>query len=107
MGQWKHRVSQVNETTKMAVCAGCGPVKVRWKGGRWVCTTPKWLADGTKVDVQLGPACQVCGNTNELVRDHDHETRTFRGTLCRSCNLGLGYFQDSPHRLQAALAYLG
>jgi hypothetical protein len=53
--------------------------------------------------------CFICKDPyalKELVIDHNHETGDFRGWLCASCNVGLGYFQDSPYRLTLAIAYL-
>lgn len=38
--------------------------------------------------------------------DHDHVTAKLRGFLCRTCNLGLGHFQDSLELLMSALRYL-
>jgi hypothetical protein len=38
--------------------------------------------------------------------DHDHELKTFRGWLCRKCNLGCGNFKDNPELLEKAAKYL-
>ncbi len=54
--------------------------------------------------------CAICGRQcstgKALALDHDHETGAFRGLLCASCNRALGYLQDSPGVVRAALAYL-
>src|SRR5208282_1013607 len=41
-----------------------------------------------------------------LVIDHDHATGKLRGLLCRTCNLLLGYLQDSPAMAGYAVSYL-
>ena len=38
--------------------------------------------------------------------DHCHKTERVRGLLCHQCNMALGMFKDSTHRLQNALSYL-
>lgn len=38
--------------------------------------------------------------------DHDHNTGSFRGLLCNSCNVALGHFKDSVENLQRAIIYL-
>ena len=40
------------------------------------------------------------------VLDHNHETETFRGWLCHSCNRALGVFNDDVPRLKRAIKYI-
>jgi len=58
------------------------------------------------VIVDRKPYCQICGSDENLCDDHCHETGFYRGTLCRTHNLGLGQFQDDCHTLRAAIKYL-
>lgn len=48
----------------------------------------------------------TCKKTNRLYVDHCHDTGAIRGLLCMKCNTGLGYFDDNPDKLQAAITYL-
>jgi hypothetical protein len=66
--------------------------------------------------------CPICEQTEEQlneninptlrkkgrpwVMDHNHELKTFRGWLCRKCNLGCGNFKDNPELLEKAAKYL-
>lgn len=51
--------------------------------------------------------CGICGTTDgRLHVDHCHTTGQVRGLLCRTCNIGLGHFKDSPELLGLAAAYL-
>jgi hypothetical protein len=57
--------------------------------------------------------CAICTNAfteykegNPPCIDHCHELNIFRGLLCRSCNLMLGYAKDNISILQAAIKYL-
>lgn len=53
--------------------------------------------------------CELCGNApgrTSLHLDHDHEKKTFRGWLCKFCNVGLGCFKDNPALLRKAAEYL-
>lgn len=50
--------------------------------------------------------CLICCKAQKLGVDHDHRTGEIRGLLCRSCNQGIGIFEDSPTLLFNAIAYL-
>jgi hypothetical protein len=65
--------------------------------------------------IQQENTCAICKNFCEvLVVDHDHSccpgpkscSKCIRGLLCRTCNLGLGYFKDNNKYLENALKYL-
>jgi hypothetical protein len=56
------------------------------------------LSDKTK--------CEACGEKENLVVDHCHERKIFRGVLCHRCNITLGYSLDSAERLLALANYL-
>ena len=49
--------------------------------------------------------CVICGREGTCM-DHCHNTGKFRGFICRKCNLGLGYFDDSPGKMVCAAEYL-
>lgn len=48
--------------------------------------------------------CAICGSTEKLNLDHDHETGEVRGILCWDCNVSLGKFTEKE--LENALEYL-
>lgn len=51
--------------------------------------------------------CSCCGKTSsDIVLDHCHTDHTFRGWLCRHCNAGIGFLNDSTEGLEKALMYL-
>lgn len=51
--------------------------------------------------------CAICGDRPEVLNvDHCHSTGRVRGLLCTPCNLGIGYFRDSPSALGRAVDYL-
>jgi hypothetical protein len=55
------------------------------------------------------PTCECCGTKSDkevLNLDHCHDGETFRGWLCRSCNIGIGALGDNIEGLEKAMAYL-
>jgi hypothetical protein len=56
--------------------------------------------------------CELCGLSFEKVDslnihlDHCKETETFRGWLCKNCNIGLGMLGDDLEGIHRALVYL-
>jgi hypothetical protein len=86
--------------------------KVRASGRKF---DRKNLPEPTR-DYPKDDLCECCGFTetrtnNEglpivLSLDHCHEKMEFRGWVCHSCNLMLGYAQDSEDRLLAGISYL-
>jgi hypothetical protein len=69
-----------------------------------------------------GGTCAICGrgsrgmawcvdHDHELAARHGHESTRgcimcFRGILCRTCNVALGNFMDSPALMRRAAAYV-
>jgi hypothetical protein len=65
---------------------------------------------------QQDGVCAICGQPENcrgrggavmpLTVDHNHETNSVRGLLCRACNVALGLMNDSATTLRAAADYL-
>ncbi len=66
--------------------------------------------DGHVCPICLGTKDQVNGLGNKKngswVIDHCHESETFRGWLCHTCNRALGGFKDNVDILDRAITYL-
>lgn len=70
---------------------------------------PKGIANSEKQRAYVARGsgvCVICGSTEKLTIDHDHNTGMVRGALCTNCNLGLGHFKDDPELLEFAALYL-
>lgn len=51
--------------------------------------------------------CSICHKRIDHPHiDHNHITGKVRGILCRTCNLGLGYFFDNQYYLSSATEYI-
>lgn len=51
--------------------------------------------------------CAICDNVlSKPHLDHDHKSGKVRGLLCKPCNQGLGFLQDSVEVLNKAIQYL-
>jgi len=50
--------------------------------------------------------CAVCRRKAQLCVDHCHDSKKFRGLLCRKCNVGLGMFHEDWKLLIHAANYL-
>jgi hypothetical protein len=56
-----------------------------------------------------GGICAICKRKPgkaPLCVDHCHICHVVRGLLCHKCNCGIGYLEDDPRLLRAALVYL-
>ena len=52
--------------------------------------------------------CECCfKTTDKLQRDHIHGTHIFRGWICKTCNTGLGLFNDNLKGLLSRCIILG
>lgn len=116
--EW-HALSELDEEAETALCSRCKErVSVKWVVHRWRCRNKLRELERAKhqrkirrsgvanIPEQLGDSCEICGRSNDLCMDHDHETNEYRGTLCASCNMALGMFKDNPELLKQAIKYL-
>ena len=124
----RHTLSGINDGNLTATCERCGNTKVtsfiRTDNGKtqYRCATaekaqkrryyeknPLKSHGLTPIETQefiKGKTCAICGTTEDLVIDHDHQTGRIRDTLCRKHNAALGAFDDDPDLLVNALDYL-
>lgn len=66
----------------------------------------RWGIRDATAELKSGP-CDICQNPTECLHmEHNHATGMRRGWVCYRCNSVLGYFKDSPERLNKAITYL-
>lgn len=93
-----------HKTTKDGYGTYCKPCyNAQTRDGKY---RKRYGMSSEKVDKLKEGCCTVCGSTDNLHIDHNHETGVFRGVLCSGCNRGLGYFKDNSELLLKAAEYL-
>lgn len=70
-----------------------------------------WKILGIDVDYanylrEIHSKCEICEEPSKLCVDHDHNSNSIRGVLCKRCNSGLGLFRDNSTFLRKAATYL-
>lgn len=114
MGKWKHRLNNKNINNLTAICVICGPVKIYLKDKNKKTYTCSLLKKSNNLGINIEDiinnpikqSCEICNSKNNLCLDHEHITGRVRGTLCKNCNLALGYFKDNKVFLKKAINYL-
>jgi hypothetical protein len=131
----RHTLSEIDAVACSAVCAVCGPARIRKKyvnpkTGKqyWLCVSQQrerrpcysdsgeaWLmkryglsrADFDAMAAAQDGECALCRKVpRKLHVDHCHETGRVRGLLCPRCNTALGALGDTEDGLLAALRYI-
>jgi len=123
----KHRVSNINLTSRTGFCSVCGFVKINVrdsKKGSWRCAVidnnrrerynpdlPKKFStsDYDKMLKDQNGGCGICGSkpmNKRLAVDHCHRTGVIRGLLCQNCNVGIGLFKDNTEIMVSAINYI-
>lgn len=115
-----HKITGINEDMLTGTCSICGPgVRLKPRYGRqagqyrcyiaYVANKRKFSSNGDEISkamIEQKGLCKICLKSKPLVLDHCHTSSTFRGLICRECNLGLGNFEDNIQALENAIRYL-
>lgn len=90
------------------MCARCYYIFL--KGPHW------WNIKKRPGRPKILETCEICKTVKKICVDHDHNCKKhdknkycsecIRGKLCTKCNIMLGFAQDSPEILYAAVDYL-
>lgn len=78
-----------------------GSMHPRWRDGLPLQRYKELVAGRPRPD-----RCEVCDREDIICWDHDHETKRFRGWLCKKCNTALGLTADNPEILRGLAKYL-
>ena len=76
-------------------------------GLKWKCSNYNIPIEEVEQAIEYqNKRCAICKKKKPLVIDHCHNTKQFRGLLCRECNLLLGFAYDKKEILCNAITYL-
>jgi len=75
------------------------------------------IEDYNRLLIKQNAVCAICKQPEtqldrhtkkpkRLSVDHSHAHNKVRGLLCCRCNMGLGFLEEDPARIQAAQEYL-
>lgn len=87
-------------------CVECAKAIMRLKATGW---SAREFEDAY---IKQDGKCAICKcvfGTSRYTKpnaDHCHKGKKPRGLLCQQCNVGLGMFKDSVHRLRFAIEYI-
>lgn len=59
-----------------------------------------------QTDFRTPNKCEVCGSGVKVCLDHCHDSHSFRGWICDTCNIVLGRVKDDAGHLAALIVYL-
>lgn len=77
-----------------------------WSYNRAYAVNYKYKLTIEEYEKIISRGCEICGSTDRLVLDHNHEMGTIRGCLCHKCNTAIGLFDDNTEKLSRAINYL-
>ncbi len=115
-----HKLTNIDEISLEAACSECGLTGINRKGvsygkQRYRCKAAAFITNSRIPQAKQvnrkwyrlkGIRCEICGDTEKLVIDHDHQLNVYRGTLCHCCNIGIGMFRENTWKLHQAVKYL-
>lgn len=110
----KEHPDRVHRLNQLSYARGSEQAKRRYRENRvhyrdyWLKTRYGIsLAEYDAMVQRQGGKCAICQKTKRrLDVDHHHASDQVRELLCRSCNIGIGYLQESVEVLEGAIAYL-
>lgn len=114
----RHSLSAVNREWMRAYCHACAEdVDLVFRGLEVKCKIGQQDQDRRQnfrrqYEIELPEVlpektvCEICGTSEDLRLDHNHQNNELRGWLCDSCNRLLSCAKDDTSILRKAIAYL-